>query len=49
MRGGGPSGRETRRAVARGVLLGALLFGVFLSLLCLAGSLSSSKFLYVDF
>lgn len=33
----------------RGVLLGALLFVVFLVVLLFAGDLSSSKFIYVDF
>ena len=37
------------RLPLRGVLLGALLFAVFVVVLLFAGDLSSSKFLYVDF
>lgn len=33
----------------KGAALGALLFGLLLSILLFAGELSSSKFLYVDF
>lgn len=39
----------SRRAVARGALVGALLFLALLAILLLAGDLSSSKFIYVDF
>lgn len=38
-----------RRRLALGALLGVALFLAFLAILLLAGDLSSSKFIYVDF
>ncbi len=38
-----------RRSLAAGVAVGLLLFFGFLAILLLAGDLSSSRFIYVDF
>jgi hypothetical protein len=39
----------TQKEFLRGMLLGILLFGMLLAILLLAGDLSASKFIYVDF
>ena len=41
--------RSVRAAVWRGIALGSIAFLVILAILLIAGELSASKFLYVDF
>jgi hypothetical protein len=41
--------RSARAPVWRGIALGAVAFLAVLAILLLAGELSASKFLYVDF
>ncbi len=40
---------DRRKEFLQGVLMGLLLFAMLLAILLLAGDLSDSKFIYVDF